>query len=270
MRTPFLRTPQSNTRRGLTLIELVVVMVILAALAGILIPNLTGMTTRAHASTSATNAGEITKAVQTYQVQYLGYPNNLDSLLTNISSGTLATYMPSGGTDVTTTTLATADGTLAALTHAGITSVTQMVESTAGASSGTYAWSATFYPYAAPLTGSTPLTTTLADGNKLLGLNGLAAAREFGAPATAKYVMLGVGKYSTLNRVMQEAPVHFDDDSSGSPAVSYARYLTVFQVTEADGTTGLEKAKLLGVVALHDDGVSGVSSHLAEYWAANK
>src|SRR5208282_5533765 len=52
------RTPQ---RPGLTLIELIVVMMILIALAGLLIPMLPGMLTRAHTSTCSTNIGECDK-----------------------------------------------------------------------------------------------------------------------------------------------------------------------------------------------------------------
>lgn len=264
---PSLR-PTGPFRRGLTLIELIVVMVILVAIAGILLPSLSGMLTRAHTSTSATNLGEIAKAIQTYEAQNLGYPNNLDSLVTNLTTGTLSTNIATGGTDLTTVTLSASNGTLGALNSAGITSVSMMSDS--GAATGPYQWSPTYFPYAAPIAPATmPLQVALADGNIVAGLNGVAAAREFGAPATASYVLFGVGKYSSLSRVMLEAPVHFDDDPSRTPSLAYARYVAVFQITDASGN-GLDRAKLVGVVGIHADQVSGVGDHLAEYWNVGK
>jgi prepilin-type N-terminal cleavage/methylation domain-containing protein len=256
-----------GVRRGLTLIELVVVMVILAALAGILIPSLSGMITRAHTTSAATNAGEISKAIQTYQAQYLGYPNNLDSLVTDLGAGTMATTIAAGGTDLTTVQLTAASGMLDALNSAGITSVTMM--STTGATTGTFAWSPTFFPYADPTPGTTPAQTLLTASNKVAGLTGLAAAREFATPATATYAMFGIGKYSTLSKVMLEAPVHFDDDPTRTPLNSYCRYAAVFQLTDASGNA-LDSAKLVGVVGIHADQVSGIGDHLAEYWNTNK
>ncbi len=73
--------PRQGRRCGLTLMELVVVLLILAALAGILVPMLPNMLSRAHTATGATNTGELAKAVQLYQASYMKYPDNFDSLL---------------------------------------------------------------------------------------------------------------------------------------------------------------------------------------------
>ena len=69
-----------KNRKGLTLIELVVVMTILIALAGLLIPTFSAMLTRGHTSTCSTNIGEVCKALQQYQQLYGGYPSNMDAL----------------------------------------------------------------------------------------------------------------------------------------------------------------------------------------------
>ena len=82
-------------RRGLTLMELVVVMVILIALAGILLPLFPSMLTRAHTSSTATNISEANKAVQLYYNMYSAYPNNLDNIaagITSSTSGNTTTY----------------------------------------------------------------------------------------------------------------------------------------------------------------------------------
>ena len=77
---PHMFSARNDRRRGLTLIELVVVMTILIALGGLLIPMFASMLTRGHTSTCATNIGEVAKAVQQYQLLYGSYPTDLDSL----------------------------------------------------------------------------------------------------------------------------------------------------------------------------------------------
>src|SRR6266446_306962 len=67
-------------RRGLTLIELIVVLMVLVALAGILVPMLPSMLTRAHVAAHVTNVVEIAKAITTYQALNSGYPDQWDSL----------------------------------------------------------------------------------------------------------------------------------------------------------------------------------------------
>jgi type II secretory pathway pseudopilin PulG len=258
--------------------ELVVVLVILVALGGILIPLLPSMITKAHTSTAATNAGEISKIIQTYQSTYLGYPDKLDSILT--TTGSYPSYVPGGGgsyngythgtnPDLTTLAVSSTSPAVSALNGAGIVNITPMVDATAGGTQ----FSPTFYPYADPTAPSTvPTTVPVTSMSALLALTPAAAAREFGASASvsASYVILGIGKYSTLSKVMQEAPVHFDDSPSGSPSVAYARYGAVFQVTDPTTGNALDSARLLGVVGFHEDQVSGIGDHLAEYWNSNK
>lgn len=250
-------------RRGLTLMELVVVMVILAALAGIVLPMLPGMVTRAHTSTSATNVGEVAKAIQTHQAVYLSYPNNLDSLVT--STGTIVGYLP-GATagDLTTATL-TAE-TLEVLADAGITTMAQMI-ATPAAPVGDF--SPTFFPYGTDKT-VVPTSTNLAVGTAVASLTGVSANRLYGAPIGATYAVFGLGgRTSMQGKSLQEAPVHFSDTTSEAPHLAYARYGAVFQLTDGSGDP-LESARMIGICAFHGDGVVGLNDHLSEYWAANK
>lgn len=253
----------SLARRGLTLMELVVVMVILAALAGIVLPMLPGMTTRAHSSTSATNVGEVAKAIQTHQALYLSYPNNLDSLVS--SSGTLVGYLPGAtGGDLTTTTL-TAE-TLGALVDAGISTTAQMI-ATPPAPVGDF--SPTFFPYGTDKT-VIPTSTTLAVGTAVASLTGASANRLYGAPIGATYAVFGLGgRTSMQGKSLQEAPVHFADKSGEAPHLAYSRYGAVFQLTDGSGSP-LEAARMIGICAFHGDGVVSLNDHLSEYWAANK
>jgi type II secretory pathway pseudopilin PulG len=72
--------------RGLTLVELVVVMAILIAVAGILIPVLPGLIGRAETSARATNDSEIYKWVQTYEASTSQFPFDWDSLVDSSTS----------------------------------------------------------------------------------------------------------------------------------------------------------------------------------------
>ena len=85
----------SLRRPGLTLMELVVVMFILMALAAILVPLFPSLIERAHRSSQATNESELTKAVQLYQGLYGSYPDGYD-LLTDGTN--IITYFPASPT----------------------------------------------------------------------------------------------------------------------------------------------------------------------------
>ena len=66
--------------RGLTLLELVVVMTILIALAGILVALFPGFLRLAHTSTGATNLSDLNRVFHTYNQVNRGWPNGLDNL----------------------------------------------------------------------------------------------------------------------------------------------------------------------------------------------
>ena len=71
-----------SVRKGLTLLELVVVIAILAALAGILVPLLPGNHDQDACLDRRNEPGEIAKAVQLYAAQNGdNYPDKLDSIV---------------------------------------------------------------------------------------------------------------------------------------------------------------------------------------------
>lgn len=245
------------SRRGLTLIELVVVMAILVALAGILVPMLPKMLKRAHGASSATSTSELSKSIQTYHSLYFAYPDNYDSL--TAADGTLNTYVPGGLTPVALT----AD-TLASLNDAGIMSVRRMVASAGGD------WSPTFYPYGND-SSVFPVADALTATDSLASLSPAVAAQQFGASADVDctYVVFGVGSFTSMQgKVLQDAPIHFGEGANDSPGAVYARFGVVFQVTDAEGEA-LEKAQFIGAGAFHDGGFVSLGSHLAEYYGAS-
>ena len=276
---------------GLTLMELVVVMVILIALAGILLPLFPSMWTRAHTSTAATNMSELSKAVQTYQAAGQ-LPNYLDNLAPLVGQPNPAnpTLVPSliavgagtysGGTaptqDIWTASLATNDYNM--LVAAGMTNVLQtMVPSSGSVGS----WSPTYNPYSTTAIGSTGTTgfypqnlTTGTPPGAAVPLSGLtvvyvnptAAARELAQPLTGTYVLFGVGDYSSMSgNVLQQAPIHFDDSAAGEPNVAYCRFGLVFRTT-GDGTyTDQSSARFVGTVDLGDATLSNIQDHIQGY-----
>ena len=249
---------RSAERRGLTLIELVVVMLILAAVAGIVLPLLPGMVTRAHTSTGATNVSELAKAIQTHEAMYLSYPTNFDSL---VVTNTLATYVP-GSTSNHLAVLTLTDGTADALADAGVTSVLPFVAATTGD------WSPTFYPYGTNATiAPSTLAVTVTDSLVLPSLT-TTGQISLGLPVGPTYVVLGVGGYTSMQgKSLQEAPLHFTDSPTETPEKMYSRYGAVFQITDTTGNA-FGKAKLSQIVGFHDDGVVGLNKHLAEYFEA--
>src|SRR5207245_6349560 len=82
---------KSPARRGLTLMELVIVLVILVALAGIVIPLLPNMLTRAHTASAATNMQEVIKLIATYAQLTFAYPDGWDSLT---DGANIVSYVP--------------------------------------------------------------------------------------------------------------------------------------------------------------------------------
>lgn len=251
----------SQVRRALTLIELVVVMVILAAVAGIVLPLLPNMITRAHTTTSATNTTEVAKAIQTHEALYLGYPNNLDSLVDE--AGALPTYLPGNTSSDLTTIAALSVGIVNALNASGITTMAQMK------ASGNGDFSPTFFPYGND-SSVTPTATTITTSTPLALLLGSAAQREFGTPSGATYIVFGLGSRSSMQgKTLQEPPVHFTDDQGTTPNLSYNRYGAVFQVTDAAGDP-LDRAKLIGICAFHSDKIISLNDELSEYWSTTK
>ncbi len=204
------------------------------------------MVSRTSRSAASSNISEVAGAIQRYEAQYLEYPNNFDSLMEDVATpgvilGSLNTDLAAILDNVTVSA-----GILAALQNAGISNVGEHAND-----AGTFA-----------LTTSTALAAT----DILQGLDPASQVQlglETSAPATAgKYIVLGVGAQCDMNgKTMVDAPVHFPRDSTANPETVYSRFIAVFQVT--DGTTAIDRAKFVGVIA--PDG-SGLSTEMSKYF----
>ncbi len=77
MRRPMRR---SNQRRGFTLLEVMLVLVIIAAIAGIAVYNIGGIQTTANKMTASNQIKGFKQALETYKLLMQSYPASLDAL----------------------------------------------------------------------------------------------------------------------------------------------------------------------------------------------
>jgi prepilin-type N-terminal cleavage/methylation domain-containing protein len=238
-------------RKGLTLLELVVVLAILAALAGILVPLLGNILFTAHTASGVTNIIEVEKLVQTYAAMPgpTRYPNQLDNLV-KLTDGTKLSYVQ---IHPTLTALELDGNQVTSLNNGGITTVAQLVEKADATGLPTGAsWDATLLPYASLNTTTyQPPFATLKEGDFVLQLAPDVAARKF-ATATAAtdacYVVFGLGKYTSMSPTyIQEAPVWYNPNANSDPRTKYSRFGLVFKIP-AKGATSASTASFVGAV----------------------
>jgi type II secretory pathway pseudopilin PulG len=271
MRLPSRR--RGKQRAGLTLLELAVVLVILVALAGIVVPLLPNIIDRTHTAAGTANVAEVNKWLQYHAQTHNRYPDGWDSLT---AGTTIAPYIPGArpgetSLDLTTDTLTTAEWN--ALNAAGIMTVYRMdptLDETL-----TPPQSPTFNPYELPLT---PLTTT----DRVVMLTPVGASKVVrDTPAeilatgqeniTSRFVVLGLGSRNTMiGKSATEAPLHFPESSALGPHSVYNRFGVVFQVSRnANGTqVPLTKAALIGAISFHSNGIVTGGNYAAQYYDA--
>jgi prepilin-type N-terminal cleavage/methylation domain-containing protein len=269
-------------RRGLTLIELIVVLTILVALAALLIPMLPNMLSRSHDASAATNISEISKYVQTYNQLYFNYPNNLDNLVDAGAGGgnLLATLAGGGNLNTQVVAQALTAPQVTALNNIGITSLANLTGTDPGVTGLT--WSPTFFPYTTTnprlpanttaVTTATPPTvavltgTTGVGGTAAPGTGVAAAVVKLGVNPSGTYVVLGFGlANSAIGQVVQECPAHFPDQATISPSITYQRYGLIFKVSDP-AVTNFTNAVFVGTVCLLDDGIESANDHIKGYF----
>ena len=299
-----LRMPHLSTggglprRRGLTLMELVVVMAILVALASILVPIFPSMLERAHRSTQATNASELTKAIQLYLstngslngcdlltdgttvIDYLPAVSTTSTMLSGDNAGGVANYLgytQARGGYVSAGKLST--NAFNALNGAGITNAYPLAleKSAAGTTTNGDTWQPTFNPY--PDGVATKGPTTLTTSTEVVYVNGSGVLQAHlaspsilqEANANAKltgqqFVMFGLGQYcSAVGTAMASAPYNFPNDAQHeNPNQVYERFGLIFQVEDASGNA-LPAAVFLGAVAIESNFLLGTDKMEESY-----
>ncbi len=256
-----------NVFYGLTLLELVVVMAILVALAAVLVPLLPEFLGKANQSAAATNMGELEKAIQTFRATYSRYPNYFDSMLTSAGAnpdfdGDTKGDVPQPKDDnyENSPSLMTPEELTAPevnrLSRQGITHVYSLDGTTADTH-----FHATLNPYGAspaaiPLAAGTTVWKLARTANSKTSYNDEIFNRAVLPGLTMNdehnYVLLGVGKYCNLcgpDGLVKEAPVFGQHKQQNTPSSSYQRYAAVFDVGDPD-VEDQRPAKLIAVVAL--------------------
>jgi len=257
----------------LTLLELIVVLVVLVALAGILIPMLPNVVGRASTSVGATNASEVDRWVQLYQQNFQAYPDFLDNLA---GTGTAPIdYLPgylAGGTSLTQITVGNLSPVqLSTLNAAGITTVAMLTPTQASFPAG---GTPTFNPY--QYTGGSVTLTPLTTSTPVAFVSETAVetppgpVRDNPANTGDVYVVFGFGKQTTaIGRIVPDAPVHFSQFSADSASNVYSRYGLIFRLARGNGTatpTPLTQAQFMGAVSFEPTGIMGSDGQLANYY----
>ncbi len=252
--------------RGLTLLELVVVLTVLAAVAGILVPMLPNLLRKAHKSVDATQSGELAKALQMYQAQFTSYPDNFD-LLTDGSA--FPAYLPAdGGTFGGFVELKSLTANeLKALRRVGVQSVQKLAadRTPTGFHPTRNPYAGTIVTDAISINGdgtTTPAVkfavidpTNAANSSyaAILAANPSFLQTVINADPTARYVIFGVGpRCSMVGQVIQDAPMSTPQKKTFTPDNMYSRVGVIFKVSGVEVERS-ERARFVAAVALEDD-----------------
>lgn len=247
-----LQNTQRKAARGLTLIELVVVLAILVALVGLVLAFFPGLLGRASRSTSASSIQDVARAVQINYTTSLSYGTGYDSLLNGPSGAALYSGLTAASSNqLARATLSATDA--AALNALGIAGIRHL---TLGTGDATFDVSATT-PTA--VTTGTPVAT-ITDTTVQANVRG-----NYNPAGTPVYVVVGVNKGASIvggNSILQDAPVRAGADANENPTSSYQRYGLVFLI---DGAT-TRTARFLGAVAFASAGITTAEGNLQQYY----
>ena len=238
---------------GMTLIELTVVLLVLIGLAGLMIPYVSGFISRTHDSTGTNNLARLNNNIQRYQNQFMSLPDDMQSLVVASAGGvypklistsllTTTTY-----TDDNTTAITSAEIPLMSLAKSGISSFFDMNQTPTSATFDAVQ-SSVDVPKPKNTGGATSIELAIAslgseDGTINPNIETHIASAfgmqesEFNATCN-DYVVVGLGQESQLiGRTMSDAPVHFAQNGDNGPNNKYNRYVAVFEVDKANGST---------------------------------
>lgn len=254
-----IQLPQAShaRRRGLTLIELVVVLAILVALVGLVVSLFPGLVARASRSTTAATLRDIARTVQIHYTTSLNYGSGYDSLVNAASANLYAAIPATSLAQLVMTPLGGGDSQ--ALNNLGITNVYNL---TATASDATFFVTQTGTSIAVQ---NGVNVATIVTGSQTQALRE-ALIGNYQPVGTPSYVVFGLNKGSTLvgpNSVFQEAPVRTGSSAGENPTTSYQRYGLVFLV---DGLSSARTARFLGAVAFTAGGIQTAEGNLQGYY----
>ena len=254
-------------RHGLTLLELVVVLTILAALGGLVVPLIRGYQDQTSDAASIDSLRELTKVVAEHEANTGRFPNNLESLLSGTSLFAKLPGSPDGNGDLIP--LALNASQVDALEQKGLTTVLD--------ANATPSASATFDSVVVP-------PRTLAATGNVTSLDAGAVFRQLGkipgtqpsstgVPVPNLFVVFGFGRNADIiGSLITEAP--FRVPGIGNPNNIYCRYGLVFEIPGA--TAVGQDVSFVGAVAFdsHTEndgtvtGIRGVQSFAEDFYSS--
>ncbi|WDE97104.1 hypothetical protein PQO03_03925 [Lentisphaera profundi] len=240
---------KNKIKSNFTLIEIAVVLVVLVALAGLVVPKALGYAQRSHGATGAGNMAQLEAQINRFEIEKFSMPDNWDNLIDPTSSGADA-YSTAFG--VATLPTDQAD----ALNSAGITIVHELFDKDgveAGAQLSTFQASDVDSDSAVD---SSLVVATVPAADVRVALGNANSA-------TDTYVAFGIGEALTAVGVTMTAVPYDFPEGAERPEDSYRRFIAIFNVSG-------EKAKLAGVVANEDGVLLNIQDHIAEYYEATE
>ena len=285
MKLAHARPSRLFNRRGLTLMELVVVLVILVATAGLVLPMLPAFLTKTHDAVTTTNIAEVDKAMMGFLSTNLAYPDQFDSIMAGTSMymgavfNTANTFNPAGTAQLTfTPSGATTPGSVgtnafytstlsanqaASLTVGGIMHLIPMNPTPTDA---------TFNAYLGLPTSAAGTPTLVATGANVIFADNDYIYQKLNMPPKldsannpCNYVVFGLGPYCTIigsrSFGIFDAPVAFGEHFFEQPSHSYARMLCVFRVYQ-DGS----RCEFVGAAHPDPTGLGTFDMHTQEYY----
>ncbi len=245
-------------RRGLTLVELVVVLTILVALGGLIVPMIPNMLAKTHRAKCSVTIPEINKLWITSFSGEVTYPDVYDSMITGSA---LYNALPGGSAGGEVSAAQLLEGEAEALAAIGVTTVIDH----------------TSYELGQNATLDSPDPTnprTLATGGTVAVLNkdplgpsvnslGIDVGKY---AADTKFVVFGIGNACTAcgpKGLMLEAPTHFGGEDVMNPIEYYQRYCVIFAVNA-------DVAEFVCACSIHPDGFDGAETHIHDYYQAQQ
>ncbi|MEM8666805.1 MAG: prepilin-type N-terminal cleavage/methylation domain-containing protein [Planctomycetota bacterium] len=231
-----------QTKRGLTLIELIVVLVILVGLGGLLVPVISNGLERTHLATCAQSFPEVAQMIGRRVTTGGDVGDGWDTGVFDATGNRV-----NGGAAGATISA----NQVAALNALGITTVNNHGDPS------TADYNVTFAPFyvTETLTASTELIVL--DAAQILALN---------LDAGGTYVWLGIGPgWEGMRDDAYETPVHFGDTDGLLPHQVYSRFGGIFQVADAGGD--FERAEFKGCsYSLDGTAFETGENHIALHW----
>jgi len=244
---------QAVRTRGLTLIELVVVLAVLVALVGMVLAFFPDIVRKASASTSANTSKDIGRTLQIKFTTQQTYGNGYDNLAAGAAA--LADGLVGYGPFRNATNLVIAKPTtqdVTAFQSVGISGLYSVA--------GTNTFSLT--RVAQPLADTLDVVTLAPTAPSILSL-----APDAVSVTNRVYYLFGLGQPCTAVGPggFQDAPVRAGEVAIDNPVQRYGHYGVIF-MTEPGAIANTRRVSLLGVVALAYDGIRPVSTSLQSYY----